>query len=229
MPLYPVNLDIHGLLCVVIGGGTVASRKIEALLLCGAQIRVVSPIVVERITELATAGLLDWQQRKYEQDDLSGAKLVFAATDNPIVQKQIAADADTAGILVNVIDLPESCSFQVPASFYRGRLLLTVATGGGSPALAARIRKELEVSYGPEYGALVALMAAVRKEIVASSGNSAEHKQLFERLLDSEILNCVRYQRWDELSTLLQNILPVRVDVLSLVRKIRNTCKEEVA
>lgn len=228
MSLYPVNLDIRDLLCVIIGGGTVASRKIESLLPCGAQIRVVSPMVIEQIAERAQAGLLDWQQKEYEQDDLSGAKLVFAATDNPIIQKQIVADADAAGILVNVIDMPESCSFQVPASFRRGGLLLTVATGGGSPALAARIRKELETSYGPEYGVLVALMAAVREEIVASSDDPVEHKQMFDKLLDSDILNCIQQERWGKLGTLMQNILPARIDALSLVRGIQNTKKEQI-
>jgi precorrin-2 dehydrogenase/sirohydrochlorin ferrochelatase len=228
MSLYPVNLDIRDLLCVIIGGGTVASRKIESLLPCGAQIRVVSPMVIEQIAERAQAGLLDWQQKEYEQDDLSGAKLVFAATDNSIIQKQIVADADAAGILINVIDMPESCSFQVPASFRRGGLLLTVATGGGSPALAARIRKELETSYGPEYGILVALMAAVRKEIVASSDDPAEHKQMFDKILDSDILDCIQQEKWGKLGTLMQNILPARIDALSLVRGMQNTKKEQI-
>jgi len=221
--LYPLNLDICDLLCVVVGGGSVASRKIESLLPCGALIRVISPDVVENIAELADAGLLDWQQREYHQGDLLGAKLVFAATDNRIIQKQIVADAAAADILVNVIDMPEACSFQVPASFRRGGLLLTVATGGGSPALAARIRKDLEALYGPEYEMLVALMVALRPEIVASSDNPSEHKQMFEKILDSDILTCIRQQRWDELSTLLQRILPARIDVLNVVRGIQNS------
>jgi len=228
MSLYPVNLDISDLLCVIIGGGTVASRKIESLLPCGAQIRVVSPMVIKQIAERARAGMLDWQQKKYEQNDLSGAKLVFAATDSPIIQKQIVADADAAGILVNVIDMPESCNFQVPASFRRGGLLLTVATGGGSPALAARIRKELETSYGPEYGILVALMAAVRKEVVASSDNPDKHKQIFEKVLDSDILSYIRQKQWNKLRKLLQTILPSRIDVVNLVRGIeKNPVKLE--
>ena len=228
MAFYPVNLDIHGLLCVVIGGGTVASRKIETLLPCGAKICVISPIAVERIVEWAKAGLVDWQQREYEENDLSGAKLVFAATDNRTVQKQIVTDADAAGILVNVIDMPEACSFQIPASFRRGGLLLTVATGGGSPALAARIRKDLEASYGPEYEVLVALMAAMRKEIVGASDNPSEHKLMFEKLLESDILDCIRRGQWDDLIILLENILPAEIDILSLVKGMQNTNKEQI-
>lgn len=228
MSLYPVNLDIRDLLCVIIGGGTVASRKIESLLPCEAKIRVVSPMVIELIAERAQAGMLDWQQKKYEQDDLSGAKLVFAATDNPIIQKQIVADADAAGILVNVVDMPESCGFQVPASFRRGELLLTVATGGGSPALAARIRKELESSYGPEYVGFVALLAAVRQEIVPFSDDLAKHKQMFDKLLDSDILNYIQQEKWGKLGSLLQNILPARIDTLRIVREMQNVIQEQV-
>lgn len=221
MPFYPVNLDVRGLRCVVIGGGVVASRKIDALLPCEARIRVISPVVCPHIAQLSAAGLLDWQQRDYKSGDLDAAKLVFAATNDAVIQKKIVSHAAEAGILVNVIDMPEACSFQVPASFRRGELLLTVATGGGSPALAARICRELQKSYGQEYEVLVALMAALRKKIVSSSCNSAEHKQVFEKLLDSDILVCIRQQRWNDLSDVLQDILPPAIDVCSLLEEIQ--------
>lgn len=229
MSLYPVNLDVRGVLCIIIGGGSVASRKVDSLLPCGAKIRVISPEVCSHLEDLAEAGLLEWQQREYTKGDLDGAKLVFAATDSPEIQKQIVREARAAGVLVNVIDMPEACTFQVPASFRQGELLLTVATGGGSPALAARIRRDLEATYGPEYGLLVAVMAAVRKEIVGSSDSPAEHKRIFEKLLDSDILDCIRQQQWDELSKVLQHILPVEIDVLRLMKQIQNSKKEQIA
>jgi precorrin-2 dehydrogenase/sirohydrochlorin ferrochelatase len=222
MSLYPVNLDIRNQLCLVIGGGDVASRKVESLLSCGAVIRVISPEAGEKITKLAQEGLLQWQQRKYVQGDLQEAKLVFAATDNRETQEEIVAEANGAGILVNVITSPDACTFQVPASFRRGKLLITVATGGGSPALAARIRKDLEVTYGPEYGVFVGLMADVRKEIVASSDAPDEHKRIFGKLLDGDILECIRRQKWNELANLLQDILPPAINVSSLVEGLQN-------
>jgi precorrin-2 dehydrogenase/sirohydrochlorin ferrochelatase len=228
MSLYPVNMDVHGVLCLIIGGGSVASRKVDSLLSCGAEIRVISPGVCARIAGLAKDGLLEWQQREYNKGDLAGAQLVFAATDSPEIQKQVVAEATAAAILVNVIDMPEACTFQVPASFRQGELLLTVATGGGSPALAARIRRDLEASYGPEYGLLVAMMADLRKEIVGSSDSHADHKRIFEKLLDSDILECFRQQQWDELSTLLQKILPGEIDVLRLVKEMQNYNKEQM-
>ncbi len=222
MSLYPVNLDIRNQLCLVIGGGEVASRKVASLLFCGAVIRVVSPEACEKIVELARAGLLEWQQRRYLPGDLQKAKLVFAATDDLETQEQIVVEANGAEILVNVITSPDACTFQVPASFRRGGLLITVATGGGSPALAARIRKDLEVTYGPEYGLFVGMMADVRKKIVASSDAPDEHKRIFEKLLDDDILECIREQQWRELGSLLQEILPPAIDVSSLVETMRN-------
>ncbi len=222
MSLYPVNLDIRNQLCLVIGGGGVASRKVESLLICSAVIRVISPAACENIVKLAGKGLLEWQQRPYRPGDLHGAKLVFAATDNLETQERVVAEANEAGILVNVITSPDDCTFQVPASFRRGGLLITVATGGGSPALAARIRKNLEGVYGPEYGLFVGLLADVRQEIVASSDAQDEHRIIFKKLLDGDILGCIRGQRWSDLRSLLQEILPSAIDVSSLVEGIQN-------
>ncbi len=222
MALYPVNLDIRKQLCLVIGGGRVASRKVASLLPCGAVVRVISPVAEKTIIELARTGLLEWQQREYLSGDLQGAKLVFAATDNREVQEQVVAEANDAGILVNVITSPDACTFQIPASLRRGDLLITVATGGGSPALAARIRRDLEVIYGPEYGLLVGLMADVREEIVAASDAQDEHKRIFEKLLESDILECIRVQQWRKLASRLQHILPSAVDVAALVQGIEN-------
>lgn len=221
MTLYPVNLAINGQLCLVIGGGSVATRKVESLLPCGAIVRVVSPQAEKRISELATAGLLEWEQRTYRHGDLQGAKLVFAATDNPKIQERIIDEANASDLLVNVVTRPQACTFQVPASLRRGDLLITVATGGGSPALAARIKRELEQTYGPEYGQLVALMAKLRKEVIPSGGIQTEHKRIFERVLNADVFAHIRKQEWRELETLLRTILPSTLNVSSLVECAR--------
>ncbi len=227
MMLYPVNMVINDCLCIVIGGGSVATRKVESLLPCGANIRLISPIASERLVELAEADLLEWQQRNYRCGDLQGAKLVFAATSDKEVQKQLVLEANDLAIPVNAVDMPEACTFQVPASFRQGDLLLTVATSGGSPALAARIRKELEISYGPEYGLLVDFMAGLRREVLRETNSPAVHKKLFGQVLDSDILACIRNRKWEELETLLQNILPPAVDILSLIKGMQNLNKNE--
>lgn len=226
MSLYPVNLDISGMRCLVVGGGSVASRKVASLLSCGAVLSVISPEVCSYIEELAESGLLQWKSRGYKTSDLDGVKLVFAATNKPEIQTQIVKEARLAGILTNVIDMPEACTFQVPASFRQGELLFTVSTGGGSPALAAQIKRDLEKNYGPEYGQLVAMMADLRKDIVNSNNNPTEHKRIFEKLINNDILECIREQQWSELSTLLQQILPAEVNILQLIKRIKSYNKE---
>lgn len=229
MALYPVNLDIRNQLCLVIGGGTVAKRKVEALLPCGPQIVVISPELCPELTVFARKKLIEWKQREYRGGDLTGAKLVFAATDSRLTQQKIVKEADVADILVNVITDPDSCSFQVPSMFRQGDLLITVATGGASPALAAGIRKELEVQYGEEYALLLILMAAVRKHIVASNDDHARHKLLFEKLLSSDILSVIKAGDWSQLRANLRGFLPPEIEVESLVTLLqteKNTSME---
>lgn len=228
MPLYPINIDIRNQLCVVIGGGSVARRKIEALLPCEPEIVVISPLVCRTIAELAQKQLVTWKQRQYQRGDLSGARLVFAATDNRGTQEQIVAEADESEILVNVVTAPEACSFHVPAMFRSGDLLITVATGGGSPALAARIRKELETHYGAEYGILLTLMTSVRQQIVDSSDVPAHHKRIFEKLLNSDILDFIASGQWAQLKETLRDILPPEVQVTPLVQKLQKQEKAKM-
>lgn len=228
MSLYPVNIDVKGRLCLVIGGGTVASRKVNGLLSCAAEIRVVSPDVNSHIADLARAGKVDWQQREYVSGDLEGATLVFAATDNPEIQTRVVAEAKALSVLVNVVDMPQACSFQVPATYRQGGLLLTAATGGGSPALAARIKRDFEASYGPEYATLVAMMDTVRGAVVSSSVDLAAHKRIFEKLIATELLDCIRGEQWDILSTRLRDILPDTVDVAELLLAMQNHHREQI-
>lgn len=112
MTLYPVNLDIRSQLCLVIGGGIVAKRKIEALLPCEAQIVVISPKLCPGLVECVEKKQIEWKQREYRTGDLAGAKLVFAATDSYLTQQEIVKEADAAGILVNVITDRSSCALE---------------------------------------------------------------------------------------------------------------------
>lgn len=221
MALYPVNLDIRNQLCLVIGGGVVAKRKVESLLPCEPQIVVISPELCPELAECAEEKQIEWKPREYHVGDLAGAKLVFAATDSRLTQQEIVNEAGSAGILVNVVTDPDSCSFQVPAMFRQGNLLITIATGGASPALAARIRKELEVQYGEEYGLLLTLMATVRKQIVALSDDQSHHKLLFEKLLSSDILSLIKAANWPQLQVTLRDVLPPEIEVESLVTIIQ--------
>lgn len=132
MGLYPINLNIHDRLCVVVGGGSVAARKVESLLACGAKVRVISPVICEEIQWFKDRGRIELVQRGYQQGDLVGGVLVFAATDQPSVQEAVTQEASRLSIFINVADRPSSCTFQVPAALRRGELLMTVSTGAGA-------------------------------------------------------------------------------------------------
>ncbi|MCX5869708.1 MAG: bifunctional precorrin-2 dehydrogenase/sirohydrochlorin ferrochelatase [Deltaproteobacteria bacterium] len=221
MVFYPINLNITGQLCVVIGGGSVATRKITSLLGCDARVRVISPELSAGVKRLIDKNHLEWIPRAYMTGDLQGASLAFALTDRPDVQLQIATEAKKQGIPVNIADNPEACTFQIPANIRQGELLISISTGGGSPALASTIRKELELQYGPEYGELVKLLAEIRQLTVGQGSTQEEHKLLFERLLQTNILSLLRRKDWQLLHEQLDEILPPAINTKNIVQKIR--------
>ena len=205
--MYPVTLNISGRLCVVIGGGRVAERKILSLLKAGARVRAVSPQLTETLEELAAAGRIDWQARRFQAGDLAGAMLVFAATDSRQVNDLAAQVAEQAGQLVNVADAPEQCSFQVPAVLRQGDLTIAVSTNGKSPALSARIRKRLEADYGPEYAVLLDLLGRIRAQELAGERDETARKNLFANILHEDILDWIRNSQQELLRSHLRAVL----------------------
>jgi precorrin-2 dehydrogenase/sirohydrochlorin ferrochelatase len=221
MKLYPVNLDIRDRFCLIIGGGEVASRKIGALASCGAKVSVISPDALPVIQKMSEEGKITWRRRAYRRGDMDGAFLVFAATDSREIQQALMAEAREKNILFNSADDPRACSFQVPARVRRGKFLLTISTGGGSPALAAKLRKELEEEYGLEYRQFVELLAGIRKRIVADGNTQESHRILFQKLLQLDIPAQIRQEDWRTLEEELRAILPKDLDVEDLIGSIR--------
>ncbi|SHO49713.1 precorrin-2 dehydrogenase/sirohydrochlorin ferrochelatase family protein [Desulfopila aestuarii] len=217
MMLYPVNLQIAGKLCLVIGGGKVGLRKIRTLLSCGARVMVISPEVVEGIALLVTKGEIELQQRGYREGDLAGAFLAFAVTNNRRIQDQVATEARKNGVFLNIADEPTRCDFQVPAQVRRGELLLTVSTGGASPALAKLIREQLEEQFDGEYGKVISLFARIRDVIVDRPGNSEVNRVMFQRLLQAGLVDLVRGSKWELVAALLRSELPEGIDVDALI------------
>lgn len=221
MTLYPLNLDIGGRLVVVVGGGEVAQRKVKGLLAAGARIRLVCPQLFGELQRLAGEGRLEWLARGYAEGDLQGAFLAFAATDDRQVQSRIAREAMRQGVLLNSADDPAGSDFHVPAHFRRGQLLVTVATGGGSPALAKIIREKLEREIGPSYGAVVDLLARIRERLLDGQRQeeSEENGEIFRRLLQQGLVDLVGDGNWFELQMLLLRELPESIDAVALVRR----------
>ncbi len=153
-------LDLDGKRCVVVGGGEVADRKARKLLQARAKVVVISPEVEPELESVAAEVRL----RPYREGDLQGAFLAFAATDRREVNATVAKEARERGIPVNVADKPSEGDFALPSTLRRGQLQVAVSTGGASPALARRIRRELEGAFGSEWAGVVAELDRARRD-----------------------------------------------------------------
>jgi precorrin-2 dehydrogenase/sirohydrochlorin ferrochelatase len=177
---------------VVIGGGTVAARKVEGLLAAEAHVTVISPVLVPELQLLVDAGNITFIQRTYQEGDLESAFLAIAATDDLAVNRAVWTEATRRGCLINVVDDPAHSTFILPAIVQRGEMSIAVSTGGGSPALARRLRERLENIIGPEYGTLTAILAELRPELIASFPPGKTRLQAALRLVDSDILHIIQ-------------------------------------
>ena len=186
---YPMMVDLSGRRCLVVGGGRVAERKIALLLDCGAAVEVVSPVTTPKLTALASAGTIRLARRAVRPDDLTGAFLIFVATDDPAVNQTVAVLAREAGSLVNVADAPDACTFQVPSAVRRGDLTIAISRGGGSPALAKRLRQRIEATIGPEYEAFLAALRELRALAREAVLDPAERRAIYRRALDSNLFD----------------------------------------
>jgi precorrin-2 dehydrogenase / sirohydrochlorin ferrochelatase len=207
MRYYPVQLDIRGRGCLVVGGGAVGTRKVQTLLACGARVTVVSPAATATLAQMAAQGRIVLKGREYVAEDLEGMFLVIGATDDEALNRRIHADAEARRVLCNIADRPESCNFILPSILKRGDLIITVSTSGRSPAFAKNLRHRLEMQFGEEYGAFLDLMGAIRERLLARQHAPEAHKHLFETLIDSSLLELIRTGRRDEINALLERVL----------------------
>ncbi|MFQ5811487.1 MAG: NAD(P)-dependent oxidoreductase [Armatimonadota bacterium] len=186
--VYPIALKLAGRRCVVIGGGAVAARKVDALLAAGAHVVVVAPVLCDTIAARNAAGEIEHHARPFGPADLEGALLAIAATDAPDVNAAVSEAAQARGILVNVVDEPELCSFFVPAVVRRGDVMIAISTGGSSPALARRIREELQEQYGDEYAALAELLSELRPRVLETVPSESDRRRIWREMLASDAL-----------------------------------------
>lgn len=162
---YPVFLSLEGRHAVVVGGGSVADVKAAGLLEAGADVTVVSPRLTRSLQAQAERGVFKWIEREYQPGDLESAWIAIAATDKAAVNAAVAEEAEQRGILLNIADRPSLCSFIAPAVVRRDDLVIAISTGGKSPAMARRVREEMERLFPPEYGQLLELAAGAREEL----------------------------------------------------------------
>jgi len=187
--LYPVGLVLKGKRCVVVGGGQVAARKARSFVETGASVAVISP---EICAELGSLEGVETFRREFTGTDLDGTFLVVGATDSIEVNSQVAAEAERRGILVNIVDEPALCNFYVSATVNRGDLCIGISTGGTSPALAKKLREELELRYGAEYEVLTRLLGEYREKVRRSVNDTAKRAAILTRLAGAGLETVIR-------------------------------------
>jgi len=186
---YHVALHVAGRKCVVVGGGDVALRKAEALAAAGAEVWAVAPEVHSSLRENSSVQCVE---AAYDPSHLHGAMLVIAATDDAVVNRRVSEDAESRGILVNVVDQPDLCSFIVPASVKRGDLCIAISTGGSSPALARRIREQLDEQFGPEYAEYLEALRQIRTEVLRDVHEASVRREILKALPCADVLDVLR-------------------------------------
>lgn len=203
MRYFPINLDLRGKPVVIVGGGAVAARKCLALLAAGARVTVIAPTLAGPLRKLAENGGLTHLARKYSKGDLAGACLVFSATDSRLVNRAVANEARVNGIMADIADAPELGDFTSPAVLSRGDLLITVSTGGESPALARKLRMELEKRFGPEYADLIKILGKVREKLLTEKTNNPYNNKILNQLVEQDLQALLKRSSVTEIDNLL--------------------------
>ena len=194
MNLYPIMVNMNGKPVVIIGGGEVAARKVSDLLEAGASVKVVSPEFHKDITDAAElfGDKVVLEKRKYEKGDLAGAFIVFSATNDSSVNAGVFREAEEKSILINAVDDPPNCSFYVPSFVRKGDLLFSLSTAGASPAMAARLRREIE-KHIPEGIELIleklkSTRTLLKEEECFSCIDSSERGKILKKIVGDDAL-----------------------------------------
>lgn len=205
---YPIFLNIQDKKCVVVGGGNVAWRKVCSLKEAGARVTVVSP---EFCPELEKETEIERIKQKYDKEFLKGALVVIASTDDEEVNKRIYYDATEKGILVNVVDKPEFCSFIVPASIVQGDLRISISTGGASPALARNIREYLEKQFGNEYNELTKLLSEMRRKVLSEIRDESIRRDILQQIAGLDMLEVIKKKGIQEAKKKMLEIISEKI------------------
>lgn len=196
---YPAFIDIEGQPCLVVGGGDIAAEKTAGLIECGGLVSIVSPELKDELRDRVSLGEVRWISREYKTDDVKGFRMVVSATELTDVNETVYRDAEARGIMVNVVDVPALCRYIVPSIVRQGDLCIAISTGGKSPALAKKIRGQLENSFGTEYAVLLDLLGQYRPQMKEKYQDGFDIRaRLWTSLVDSDILDLIRAGRADE-------------------------------
>jgi precorrin-2 dehydrogenase/sirohydrochlorin ferrochelatase len=187
MSLFPIFLKLAARPCVVIGAGNIAESKIESLLHAEAHVTVIAPEALPRVREWAEAGQLTWHQREFAAGDTTGAFLVVAGTATAAVNRAVYTEASATNILCNAVDDPPFCDYYFPSVVRRGELQIAISTAGESPALAQRLRKEINAQLPLDTGEWLMDMGRLRREVTAVEPIGEVRKLLLHELAQREV------------------------------------------
>jgi len=185
-PFYIACLKLSGRRCLVVGGGDIGLEKVEGLLAAEGDVCLVAPDAIPALESLAAEGSIAWERRAYRPEDLEGAFMVIAATDDTDVNIGVYDDAEKRAMLVNVVDVPPLCNFILPAIVRTGPLAIAISTAGASPALAKRIRDQIADEYGEPYARLAIMLNDVRGWAKGTLPTYQDRKAFFESIVNGD-------------------------------------------
>jgi precorrin-2 dehydrogenase/sirohydrochlorin ferrochelatase len=220
MSYYPIFVDLQDQGVLVVGGGEVAERKIRDLLTYACRISIASPRLTPYLKELVDRGEVRLIDLDSLDESLDAVFMVIAATDDPALNSRIASKAKARGILVNSVDQPLDCTFIMPSVVKSGGLQIAISTGGKSPALAKKIRGELEGIFGPEYASLIDLLGLIRRELLSRGKPSSDNKIIFQQLVHSPLLDLIKEGDIEGVKRTLSSFLGYEFPVEAIVNRV---------
>jgi siroheme synthase-like protein len=206
-PFYIACLKLKGRRCVVVGGGDIGLEKVQGLLACDGDVALVAPDAHPELESLASEGSIAWERRPYAgEEDLEGAFMVIAATDDSEVNIGVFDDAERRSMLVNVVDVPPLCNFILPAIVRSGPLAIAISTAGASPALAKRMKREVSELFGEEYARLAVILNDARGWAKSTLPTYQDRKEFFEGIVngDPDPVALIREDREPDLLALIE-------------------------
>jgi precorrin-2 dehydrogenase/sirohydrochlorin ferrochelatase len=217
MGFYPVFLEMNGRPCLVVGGGEVAERKVKGLLAAGAAVTVLSPRLTPELAALRGDGRISHIEREYRDGDLEGFEVCMVATDDRAVNAQVAGEGRRRGVWINASDDPANCDFILPSVIRRGDVVIAASTGGASPALARRLREELEAYLSEDSALLAELLADVRRELRAR--RIVVGSETWQRAIDGRLRALLAQGRYDQAKARLSASLGVELAATEAVEQ----------
>src|SRR5262245_26409942 len=207
MRYYPVYLDLQDCAVLVVGGGAIAEGKALQLVDAGARVRVVSPTLTEKLSTMAARGSIAHREGRFTEDDLKGVSLVICATNEKEVNEEVYRLSAGRGLLCNVVDQPALCNFITPAIVSRGGLQISISTGGGSPSLTERVKREVGELIGEEYGELLELAAEMRRDAKQSIPDFEDRRKVLHAFVESDALDLIRAEQKDKARQIARELL----------------------